>query len=126
LCLQAQYYGAPPRQYRFFKRLAEAFVRVGLIDDSRAQGMPSYSYMPGASLSVKETVSGWVNCSQQNRDHLGSFRIHLCNDDDEDEDEDDEDEDTISIVHAACGVCCLVLGCWHTHWWVQCSGQNIN
>lgn len=56
-CLQAQYYGAPARQYRFFQRLAEAFVRVGLIDDTRAQGMPSYSYMPGANLSVKEAVS---------------------------------------------------------------------
>jgi hypothetical protein len=78
LCPQAQYYGAPPRQYRFFKRLAEAFVRVGLIDDSRAQGMPSYSYMPGASLSVKETVSGWVYCWERNRGQPGSSRIPIA------------------------------------------------
>ena len=29
---QAQYYGASHSQYRFFQRLAQAFVRVGLID----------------------------------------------------------------------------------------------
>ncbi len=56
LPLQAQYYSAPHSQFRFFQRLAQAFVRVGLIDDGRAQGQMG-SYMPGATLSVKEAVS---------------------------------------------------------------------
>jgi len=54
---QAQYYSAPERQYRFFKRLAQAFVRVGLIDDGATTGAQTYNYLPGATLSVKEAVS---------------------------------------------------------------------
>lgn len=57
LLLQAQYYSAPHSQFRFFQRLAQAFVRVGLIDDGRVQGAPMFSYMPGSTLSVKDTVS---------------------------------------------------------------------
>jgi hypothetical protein len=48
-----QYYTAPHSQYRFFQRLAQAFVRVGLLDQT---GTPN-SYMPGAAFSVKEAVS---------------------------------------------------------------------
>lgn len=53
---QAQYYGASHSQYRFFQRLLQAFVRVGLVDDNSA----SRAYMPGAGYSVKETVSNHV------------------------------------------------------------------
>jgi hypothetical protein len=58
---QVQYYTAPHSQYRFFQRLAQAFVRVGLIDQT---GTPN-SYMPGASLSVKEAVS--LGCKVERR-----------------------------------------------------------
>lgn len=44
-------------------RLARAFVRVGLLDDSTSSGRHNYSYLPGAGLSVKEAVSvGWCVC----------------------------------------------------------------
>lgn len=49
------HYGASDKQYRFFKRMADAFVRVGLLDKSDRGN--AYAYLPGAGLSVKDAVS---------------------------------------------------------------------
>lgn len=56
LALQAQYVSPSHSQFRFFQRLGQAFVRVGLLDDGSVRGVMG-SYMPGSSLSVKDAVS---------------------------------------------------------------------
>lgn len=74
---QAQYYSAPHSQYRFFQRLLQAFVRVGLVDDNSG----SRGYMPGAGYSVKDPVGDQVlvfDCATTNRP-LPTL-LHACPD----------------------------------------------
>jgi len=50
---QEQYYDNV-RQYRFFRRLSQAFVRVGLI----SQTSTATAYVPGQHLDIKPEVRG--------------------------------------------------------------------
>jgi hypothetical protein len=45
-----QYYAADEKQYRFFRRLADAFVRVGLLNDTSGNSVAAY--FPGSCLAL--------------------------------------------------------------------------
>jgi hypothetical protein len=48
--MQMQYYQADEKQYRFFRRMGDAFVRVGLLNDT--SGNTSAAYFPGSCLAL--------------------------------------------------------------------------